>query len=272
MASAQFTMDQRLTAEALLPTRQDFDEVSRAKFGDISQAGPMPRLWHRLGYISPDHYYEATVSKLVVAGSSWLDVGCGHDIFPYNRRHAEAVARRCSFVMGVDPDAAIESNPFLHERQRATIENIETDRTFDLVTMRMVAEHITHPQRAIAALHRVTRAGGKVVLFTVNRWSPASIAAALTPMSWHHFAKRLLWRSREEDTFPVAYRLNTRRQLAREFGAAGFREVAFQYLDDCRMFHRYWPIHRLDLAFWQMCRRLRLRHPENCLLGVYERR
>ena len=68
-----------------------------------------------------------------------------------------------------------------------------TERTYDLITLRMVAEHIAHPRDAVAALARLAKPGGRVVVYTVWKWSPASIAAAVTPMAVHHRLKKLLW-------------------------------------------------------------------------------
>ena len=76
------------------------------------------------------------------------------------------------------------------------LQDYRTDRQFDLVTLRMVAEHIEHPAAAMAALSRLVRPGGLVVIYTVAKFSPASLVAAVTPMSFHHVAKRALWGGR----------------------------------------------------------------------------
>src|SRR5947208_2800014 len=91
-----------------------------------------------------------------------------------------------------------------------------------------------HARRLLRGPGRPARPGGKVVAYTVNRWSPVSLAAKAIPFGLHHAFKRALWRTEERDTFPVAYRMNTRGALRRAFGAHGFREAGFAYLDDCR--------------------------------------
>jgi hypothetical protein len=123
----------------------------------------------------------------------------------------------------------------------------------------------------VAALARLVRRGGKVVIYTVNQWTPIAVASWLVPFGLHHPVKRLLWRTEERDTFPVTYRMNTRRRLASLFKTQGFRETTFTYLDDCRTFHRFRSLHRLELRTWRFLQRFRLRYPETCLLGVYER-
>ena len=94
----------------------------------------------------------------------------------------------------------------------------------DLITMRMVAEHIATPEATVAALAELLRSGGHVILYTVRKWSPAAVAAALTPMAVHHSVKRVLWDTAERDTFPTYYRMNTRATLRRLFEANGFIE------------------------------------------------
>lgn len=253
----------------LTPT--DLDDIFRLKHGDPERTGSLPRLWRRLGYVIPDDYYEALVAKLVAPGTSWLDTGCGRELFPCNPALARLLSQRCGFLVGVDPDDTLDENPYVHQRVKEPIEAFHSDRPFEVITLRMVAEHLTDPDRVLRALAQATRPGSKVVVYTVNRWSPLALLARLIPFRLHHALKRVFWRTAERDTFPVAYRMNTRQRLARLFRARGFRERDFRYLDDCRVFARFRYLRRLELELWRLCRALGMRYPENCLLGVYER-
>jgi 2-polyprenyl-3-methyl-5-hydroxy-6-metoxy-1,4-benzoquinol methylase len=226
----------------------------------------------RFGYYAPDEHYEAAVARLLAEGGAWLDVGSGRMVFPNNPALARRLADRCRSLVGVDPDDNIHDNPFVHRRVQCTIDAFHTDETFDLVTLRMVAEHVADPEAAVGALARLTRHGGRVVIYTVNKRAPLALLAALLPMRLHHLLKRLVWRTQERDTFPVVYRMNTRRQLRRLFTAHGFSESSFTYLDDAHTFHHYPVLHVLELTLWRLLRAVGLRYPENCLLGVYERR
>jgi SAM-dependent methyltransferase len=253
------------------PTWGDLEEVFLLKHGDPATFGWGPRMRRRFGYFTPDEVYEALVGRLVEPESSWLDVGCGREIFPNNRPLAGRLAARCRVLVGVDPDDNLDANPHVHERAKTTIDDYRSGHRFDLVTLRMVAEHITDPETALTSLARLTRPGGKVVVYTVNRWSPVALAAKAIPFGLHHAIKRVLWRTEERDTFPVAYRMNTRRALRGLFERHGFREASFGYLDDCRTFGRFRLLNHLELIAWRLLHVLRLRYPENCLLGVYER-
>jgi len=245
--------------------------VHVSRYGNPRATGPLPRLWHRLRYFVPDIFYEAVVAKLVRKGSTWLDAGCGRGIFPSNPQLARTLAQQCQLLVGVDPDETLQENALVHVRAHTTIELYCTDLTFDVVTLRMVAEHIDQPESALNSLARLTKQGGKVVVYTVNGWSPVSLVAWLAPFQLHHVAKRFLWGTEEKDTFPVAYQLNTRGRLRRQFGAHGFREAYFAYLPDCCAFYRFPYLHCLELLLWWSLKTFGILYPENCLLAVYER-
>lgn len=246
--------------------------VQRKHDGDSSRFGWATRLRMRFRHFTPEEIYQATIDQLVAPGCSWLDVGCGRHVFPSNPELARSLANRCSRLVGVDPDSTIDENPFLHHRVKSTINDYQSDQCYDVVTLRMVAEHITDPDSALAALSRLTNPGGKVVIYTVNKWSPVSLIAKVVPTSLHHPIKHLLWKTEEKDTFPVAYRMNTRGQLRRMFEEHGFREASFAYLDDCRSFANTRPLLFLELLACRGFNSVGLRYPENCLLGVYERK
>ncbi len=135
----------------------------------------------------------------------------------------------------------------------------------------MVAEHITDPEVAVSSLARLTRPGGRLVIYTINKFSPVSIASMIIPHRLHHSIKRLLWNTEERDTFPVAYRMNTKKTLVGLFESHGFRLLQFAHLVDCRVLGRFRFLHFLELSFWRLCRSVGLSYPENCLLAVFER-
>jgi 2-polyprenyl-3-methyl-5-hydroxy-6-metoxy-1,4-benzoquinol methylase len=257
--------------DTLKPSISDLVAVFRQKHGDPAQTGWGPRTRDSFGYFTPDEHYEAVVAKLVEPGCSWIDVGGGRDVFPDNRLLASELAARCRRFVAVDPSDTVEENQFAHQRVKAKIEDFTSSEPFDLATLRMVAEHIDTPTPSVASLARLLGPGGTVVVYTINKWSPVSLASWLTPFWIHHPIKHVLWNTEEKDTFPVAYKMNTRRRLRVLFAQAGLREQYFGYLDDCRTLHRFRTLHYLELSLWRLLRAARLRYPENCLLGVYRR-
>ena len=246
-------------------------EVLRLRFAEAGGPGWSPALRQRFGYVTPDECYEALLLDLVRPGIAWLDVGCGSDLFPSNPALARVLSERCGVLAGLDPSPNIDENPYVHEKAQCLLEDYAAPRRYDLITLRMVAEHVADPEAAVAALARLTQPGGRVVIYTVDRWSPASLVSAVTPMAVHHAAKKLLWGTSPEDTFPVHYRMNTRATLRDLFAASGFAEESFERLDDCRAFARWPATARAELATRRALRSLGIPYPEACLLGVYRR-
>jgi SAM-dependent methyltransferase len=219
----------------------------------------------------PADVYEGLIDHLVTPGCVWLDVGGGSDVFPSNPVLAQELAERAGYLVAVDPSANVHDNRYAHERVQCPLENYQTHRTFDLATLRMVAEHVTDPDQVVHALQRLVRPQGLVVVFTVNRLSPLALVSRAVPFRWHHPLKRLIWVGEAEDTFPVVYKMNSRATLARIFTAHGFHEHDFAYLDDLSTFGQFKIGSKLELLAWRLCRALGMRYPENCLLGVYQR-
>ncbi len=221
------------------------------------------------GYYTPDEVYEAVLMRLVGTDTDWLDVGCGHELFESNPRLSQILAARCRSMTGIDPDPAVHQHRWLHHREQCTIEAFQTDRRFDLISMRMVAEHIEDPAAAVGKLGELTREGGRVVVYTVNRWSPVSLLAAATPTRFHAVAKNHIWGVAEDDTFPTFFCMNTRRSLRQVFEGNGFVEEEFLRLNDCRALARWRLTAFAELLVERVLRAVGLRYPEYCLLGVY---
>ncbi len=246
-------------------------EFIRLKYGDLAKCGWSPRQRERFGYLTPDDRYELAVCKHVVPGIDWLDVGCGRFLFGSNKELAAVLATRCKSLTGIDPSPNIWDNELLQHREQCLIEDFKPDRQYDLVTLKMVVEHMTDPAGACAALARLVRPGGRAIIYTVNKWSPVTVLSAITPLAFHHVAKRILWGAEERDTFPTVYKMNTRSTLKALFGTAGFTEASFEYLSDTRTLAQFRATSWLELALWRGLRAVGAGYPENCLLGVYTR-
>jgi len=252
----------------VLPSRADLQEIFRQKYG--LHCGWGPRLRSRFGYFTPDDVYEACVAKHVTSETDWLDVGGGRDIFPDNPTTARLLADRCHRLVGVDPSENILENPYLHERILGPIEDFQPSTCFDLITLRMVAEHLVDPQAVAKSLVRLVKPGGVVIVYTVNKWSLITALSWVTPLRVHRVVKRWMWGTEDRDTFEVVYGMNTRQDLKRVFDPVGLRENAFIHLDDCRALARWRVGSGLELWTWKALRTLKLCYPETCLLGIYE--
>lgn len=251
------------------PNKAELEAVCRLKYGAIGDYGWGPRMRREFGYYTPDDWYEALVAKLVTPKTRWLDVGCGRHLFPSNDQLAARLSETCEELVGLDPDPTINENPFVYRKVHAELEEFSDHHPYDLITLRMVAEHVKEPVSVARKLGELVAAKGVIVVYTVYRWSPVSIMAKLVPHRAHHVFKRLLWQSEEKDTFPVVYKLNTRSDLRSQMAAADLREDLFLYLDDCRTTARFRVTHFAELATRSLLRKLGFRYPELCLLATY---
>jgi 2-polyprenyl-3-methyl-5-hydroxy-6-metoxy-1,4-benzoquinol methylase len=248
------------------PSTDELLAMFKRKHPNPTGWGPPMRLRH--GYFTPDDQYETLVEKLITPGCEWADVGCGRDIFPDNEPLAAELFNRASFVAGIDPDPNVWENKYVTERFQGLIEDYPATRQFDVITLRMVAEHIANPGRAMAKLASMLKLGGKIVIFTPYKWSPMSLIATLVPFKLHNPLKWLIWRTESRDTFPTEYKLNTKADQQRWAEASGLRLAYFSLLDDCRVSVGYKALHWLELNTMRALNAIGWRYPEMCILSV----
>lgn len=254
------------------PTHNELQALYDKKYYRLGEPGWGPQLRLAKNYFTPDDVYEALLEKTIQPGWDWLDVGCGRDIFPDYPELAVELRERCNSIVGVDPDENVLENEYITQAFHGMIEDFDTEQKFDLVTLRMVAEHIANPSDALETLKDLTKPGGLLIILTPNKWSPMSIGAAITPFALHHPMKKVLWQTEAQDTFPTEYKLNTRKDLLKHTSENDFEEVLYTRLDDCRIFGSYKLLNRMELAICRGFNTLGLNTPENCILGMYRRK
>jgi SAM-dependent methyltransferase len=271
-ATQQFLLRKPLVdTTEVMPGMPLLDAYVCSKYGQPADMDVSPALRYGRRYVAADDCYEALVSNLVSPGVKWLDVGCGRDLFPSNCDGAREIAARAKCLVGVDPDGNVHENELLSARFQGVIEDFETSEKFDLVTMRMVAEHVVDAVRCVRKLAELTAPGGLVVIYTPWKWAPMSIIASLVPFSWHNRLKRLIWDSEAQDTFPTSYRMNTRRDLAVLFETHGFDETLYVRVDDCSILTRYPWLNSAEIGVRNLFCRAAIPYPEFCILSAYRR-
>lgn len=161
-----------------------------------------------------DEIFRQRILGSLKKGDQMLDLGAG-----------AGVVRQMDFrglgvkVYGIDPDPRVLTNPMLDVAKVSRAEEIPfEDRSFDIVFADNVLEHLESPAIVFREIFRVLKPGGLFWFKTPNKWHYMPTIARLTPHAFHAFYNKLRGRQ-TTDTFPTAYRANTRSSigaLARE--------------------------------------------------------
>lgn len=255
--------------------KYDQIESLRIQSSNTEQEGWRVQMRKQFRYHKPDLVYEAVVEQIVRCDTTWIDIGGGKTVFPKNPILSRQLSERCKLLVGLDPSDNIHQNTNVHRREQMILEDLQTNRKFDLATFRMVAEHVADPQSFVGALSRLVSPGGYVVLLTPFRWSPVPIVTSLIPNTLHARVIRVFSVDPdrlEEDVFPTTYLMNTRKKLFRYFHASGFDEVAYEQIADCTIIQRFrWSCY-LNLVFYKSLKKLGIPYPERNIVAVYRRR
>jgi len=161
----------------------------------------------------------ALAQSVAVDATDVVDVGCGRGVFvdPEGRgrrlHDLRAPGRR---VIGIDVDPVAAENPVIDEFRLITGARWPLeDASADLVVCDWVLEHVQDPPAFVAELRRVLRPGGAFLARTINRRSLLALGARAVPNTRHAGVLAKVQPGRaEQDVFPTAYRMNTRRALA----------------------------------------------------------
>lgn len=173
----------------------------------------------------PYRIFERRVDEMLTPRSVLLDAGCGRTA-PVLRKYLGKAAK----LIG------IELVPFTDVPPGVEMHNADLGKlplpsgSVDLIMSRSVFEHLTDPESVYREFARVLRPGGRVIFLTANMWDYGTQMARLVPNRFHAgIVKRVEGRA-EEDTFPTAYRTNTRGAVKRLARQAGFEVQSFEYL------------------------------------------
>lgn len=179
-------------------------------------------------YADRPHPY-TTFERCVDAGLKsdmvLLDAGCGRTV-PTLRKYLGRAAR----LIGVDL-VDFRDLPQGIEAYKTDLAHLPlSDASVDLVISQSVFEHLTEPSAVYAELSRVLKPGGRIIFLTANMWDYGTLVARLVPNRFHARIVKVVEGRAEEDTFPTAYRSNTREQVSRLAAGAGLRLHKLEYL------------------------------------------
>ncbi|MGB0099143.1 MAG: methyltransferase domain-containing protein [Nocardioides sp.] len=192
-------------------------------------------------------------------GGIVLDVGAGEhasgDLRPLRRRRA--------YLVGADPDPAIERNRALRERHRCRIEELGPEHSgrYDVVLSIFVLEHVDRPSAFASACVSVLRPGGSWFALTLNVRHYFGATARVTNQVGvqHALLHRLKGEAAEHDhRFPTRYRLNSLRTVDRVCRSVGFDPVEYRVYDapDRYAWYLPQPLDRLPAVYSSVAYRI----------------
>jgi SAM-dependent methyltransferase len=197
------------------------------------------------------------VSAQAVAARSRVvaEVGCGRGALVDTGRPGGAwqdLRGAGRTVIGIDIASVGEQNPVIDEFRLIGADGRWplSDGSVDLAVSDFVLEHVSDPGAFVGELARVLRPGGVFIARTVSRRSPLAAAARVVPNDHHATALARLQPGREErDVFRTAYKMNTRKDLARLFDADF--DLAVARRTGLEQYCTPWPRLRRAVAQWE---------------------
>lgn len=175
--------------------------------------------------VHPYGTYTQTVNRLLKPEHTLLDAGCGRTA-PVLRNYLGRAQRLIGVELVEFTDVPNGIELINSDLSRIPI----PDASVDLIMSRSVFEHLTDPESVYREFARVLKPGGRVVFLTANMWDYGTMVARLVPNRMHAKVVRMTEGRAEEDTFPVAYKTNTRVAVDRLAAQSGFSVESFEYL------------------------------------------
>ncbi|MGB2607330.1 MAG: class I SAM-dependent methyltransferase [Candidatus Sulfotelmatobacter sp.] len=188
--------------------------------------------------------YASLISAHLSADTVWLDAGCGCRLLESDMDPLEDwLAGHCRTIVGMDVSVTSNRNIKLIV-QGSLYELPFADNSLDLITCRMVVEHLAQPGAAFAESARCLRPGGALVVITPNLLNYAilgnAVAAKVLPEKLRLRIVHALDSRADEDIFPVRYRANTMPRLVRSLNVSGLHVLETSGL---RQQQPYWRKH-----------------------------
>lgn len=178
------------------------------------------------GRVHPYRVFEQRVDALIEPRTTTLlDAGCGRTV-PVLRKFLG----RVPCLIGIELVAFTDVPPGIEAINTDLARLPLADGSVDLIISRSVFEHLSDPDAVYREFARVLKPGGALLFLTANMWDYGTLVARLVPNRFHARIVRRVEGRDEEDTFPTAYKTNTRAAVEGLAAAAGLRVERFDYL------------------------------------------
>lgn len=212
------------------------------------------------GLRNAQYVYKETLERYVTPNTSWLDLGCGHQVLPEwmpaSEKEQSTLVGRSGATFGIDGDFhSLRQNQFLTNLVVGDIHQLPfTSQCFDLITANMVIEHVADPGVLLAEVHRVLKPKGIFLFHTPNWWNYSTLVAALVPEWVKPTLVSFLDGRQEEDIFPTLYRMNTPKTIRSLSHRNRFILVQLNIVESSAQLVMLGPIVVLELLWIRMLR------------------
>ena len=194
----------------------------------MSAAGtPLPIPLSGARWAAKSEAYASLVAEHLFPESVWLDAGCGNRLLEDDLDPLENwLVTQCKTVIGMDLAATSHRN--ITRLAQGSLYHLPfADNTLDLITCRMVVEHLEDPIKAFLEAHRCLRPDGVIVVITPNLRNYGVFGNAMATKFLRESWRLKLVQSSDsrppEDIFPVHYRANTMPKLVRLIEKSGLQ-------------------------------------------------
>lgn len=211
--------------------------------------------------------YRDIIDQNTNSNTRILDVGCGHGDF------LKPVYDKTPHTYGVDPDKeALKKNTLIKNKIIGVVEELPFESNFfDLVISEWVLEHLPDPEKAFHEICRVLKPGGKVVFLTPNVWNYNIWIIRAIPNRFHDFFTRKLYGRKEGDTYPVRYKINSVKKIAKILEPIGFKKSQLILNGDPSYISFNRPLFALARLLEKILDFKPLNFAKVHLIGVYEK-
>jgi len=219
--------------------------------------------------------YLDVVRAFVGNGCTWLDAGCGHQMFDdWMLEQEREVTGRARVMVGIDLDSeGMTKHRTISQKVIGDIELMPfRGETFDVVTANMVIEHVADPPVLLAEVWRLLRPRGLFIFHTPNRHSLLTGAARLLPQWVKNAAVLVLEGRGDEDVFPTHYRLNSAQEIRRAAEQAGFQVAQLRQVNSAASLAVLGPVAAIELLYLRLLERPRFSDLRSNIVTVLRRK
>jgi SAM-dependent methyltransferase len=225
--------------------------------------------------VNAQYLYEEVLGRNVFSETSWLDLGCGHQLLPFWRAEEERIlVEKCASIVGLDREL-----PALHKHRSVRFlvaGDASTlpfkNQQFDLVTANMVVEHLSNPNLQFHEINRVLKPGGIFIFHTPNALGyPAAFTNWIPPGLRHRLAYLLDGRQKE-DVFETHYLANSRPAITELAKPNGFEVEKIRLSVSDAVFALVAPIAILELMFIKLLMTDRLKDRRTNLIAILRKK